>query len=227
MAGTRRAPWVLFLVMAVFGFLMALQFRLQQRVQALSGRLQRPEELAARVRAAEEKVMALEQENAELRRLIAGQQSRAELDARAVILAGAVPLEGPGVVVRVEPGPSGPGQQTRPILIQDDDLRRVINELVAGGAEAVAVNGQRLVAVSEVRSVGMHVVVNGVPLAPPFEIVAIGDPNVLVASLQLRGGVVDVLRVLGLQVSVQPADKVQVPAYRARTQFRFARPVKP
>ena len=62
-------------------------------------------------------------------------------------------------------------------IIHDDDLLRVINELRAAGAEAIAINGERIVAMSEIRCAGPTLSVNNNRSAPPYEIKAIGNPN--------------------------------------------------
>ena len=66
--------------------------------------------------------------------------------------------------------------------VQDVDLQITVNGLWASGAEAIAINGHRLTAVTAVRSAGSAILVDLVPLTGPYVIEAIGDP----AQLETR-----------------------------------------
>lgn len=111
---------------------------------------------------------------------------------RAEVLAGQVEVRGPGIVVtlREPPAPSPtivPGRGgTVPItsthILTDRDLRSVVNELWADGAEAIAVNGIRLTPTSAIRFAGEAVLVDLQPITAPYTIAAIGDPDALVTS---------------------------------------------
>jgi uncharacterized protein YlxW (UPF0749 family) len=63
--------------------------------------------------------------------------------------------------------------------VRDADLQDVVNGLWAAGAEAVAVDGQRLTALSAIRSAGESVLVDLRPLSPPYTVEAVGDPAAL------------------------------------------------
>ncbi|MER3455430.1 MAG: hypothetical protein C4304_00735 [candidate division GAL15 bacterium] len=135
---------------------------------------------------------------------------------------GLVPVEGPGVVVQVaEPRRSVRG----PVAVQYQDLVALANELWAAGAEAVAVNGQRVVANSGFSQVGGTILVNLRRLSAPFVLEAIGDPGTLEGALNIRGGVVEGLKGLGLDVRVQRRDRIRLPALRGGFKFEHARPV--
>jgi len=146
-------------------------------------------------------------------------------------LAGLTPVQGPGVVVTLNdskktlPGKMPPGIAA-PSLIHDSDINAVINELRAAGAEAIAVNGQRLVATISVRSVSPAVLVNAVPQAPPFVIKAIGAPKVLASAMNLPGGVATQIRAYDpAMFSVKEAGTMTLPAYSGGGTPRYARPV--
>ncbi|MDQ3945077.1 MAG: DUF881 domain-containing protein [Actinomycetota bacterium] len=105
---------------------------------------------------------------------------RAASDARRVrdvqLQAGTVPMSGPGLQVTLSDSDrEGDDPADRAALaVHDVDLQLVVNALWAVGAEAVAVNGQRLVATSPIRAAGETITVNFRPLVPPYEIFAIG-----------------------------------------------------
>ena len=110
-------------------------------------------------------------------------------------------------------------------VIHDEDILRVVNELRAAGAEAISLNGQRLTATSEIRCAGPTMSVNNVRSAAPFEIIAIGDSSTLENALKMRGGVVDTLKVWGIQMAISPRTSVQVPPFNGPSPFRYAKPV--
>ncbi|MBI4279523.1 MAG: DUF881 domain-containing protein [Armatimonadetes bacterium] len=145
--------------------------------------------------------------------------------------AGLKAMRGPGVVVRLEdvrrPLRAGKaGGVTSPVVVQYHDLVAIINELWAAGAEAVAVNSQRIAATSGIGQVAGTVVVNLQRLPPPFEIAAIGDAATLEGALNIRGGLVEGLRGLGLSVTIARRDVVEVPAFKGRLRFEYAKPVE-
>lgn len=146
-------------------------------------------------------------------------------------LAGLTPVQGPGVVVTLIdsklalPRPLPPGMM--PInLIHDSDINLVVSELRAAGAEAIAVNGQRLVATSAVRCAGPTVFVNNMPQTPPFVIKAIGDSKTLASAMNLPGGVATQLRAYDpAMFSVKSVAALTLPAYSGGSEPRYAKPV--
>ncbi|MBX6394821.1 MAG: DUF881 domain-containing protein, partial [Alicyclobacillaceae bacterium] len=119
------------------------------------------------------------------------------------ILAGTVPVHGPGVTVVIDDhhGPIPAGVDPRYAIVHDFDLRRVVNELYAGGAEAVAINGQRIGTRTGVICIGPTIRVGLARLVPPFTIEAIGDPNRLQAQLNRPGGILELLRSRSVSVT--------------------------
>ena len=143
----------------------------------------------------------------------------------AEILAGMKEVEGPGVVVKMSDGTKTPlpGESESLYWLHDSDLLLVINELKDAGAEAISVNGERLISTSEVRCVGSVLSVNNVRTGAPFIINAIGDPKTLESALLFKGGVVaDIASYC--EVDVKTADKVTVPAYKGAVNFKYATP---
>jgi uncharacterized protein YlxW (UPF0749 family) len=116
----------------------------------------------------------------------AGRALTAQLTALG-LASGTTPVRGPGIVVTVQDAPAGTSQQTDPLRpgtapegrVQDRDLQDVVNGLWAASAEAVAVNGQRLTALTAIRSAGDAILVDLRPLTPPYVVAAVGDPEKL------------------------------------------------
>src|SRR5699024_3352007 len=94
------------------------------------------------------------------------------------------PVDGPGVRVTLSDAPrsveAGPGVDPNVLVVHQQDIQSFVNALWSGGARAITLQGQRLVATTGIKCVGNTVVLEGVPYSPPYVIEAIGDP----ASLQ-------------------------------------------
>lgn len=134
-------------------------------------------------------------------------------------------MRGPGLLVRLD-DPSTQPKGANLVVVTYQDIVAVINELWAAGAEAIAVNDQRVTAITGLSQVGGTVVVNLQRLNGPFQIVAIGDPSTLERALNIRGGLIDGLRALGLSVKMTPRDSIVVPAYRGTFNFEHAKPAE-
>ena len=110
-------------------------------------------------------------------------------------------------------------------LVHAEDILSVINELNVAGAEAISINGQRIVGSSSVRCAGSIVNVNGNRIAAPFIINAIGDPDILESALKFPGGVIDTLAPWGIEITIKKYNEIIVPAYIQTTPFKEAVPV--
>lgn len=98
---------------------------------------------------------------------------------RAEAASGAAAVHGPGLVLVLTDAPQDPQRPDPESLVQDVDLQIAANGLWSAGAEAVAINGQRLTSLSAIRVVGQAILVNLVPLTSPYTVEAIGDPAAL------------------------------------------------
>jgi hypothetical protein len=117
--------------------------------------------------------------------------------------AGYSPLEGQGIVVKVYDAPGG---YSREDVVQEKDIRDMVNELFAAGASGVEVGGQRLVATSSIRSAGPLLLVNQQPIAVnPVVIRAVGSPELLASSLEL---IRNSLKPWGIRVEIERQDNL-------------------
>ena len=151
---------------------------------------------------------ALRGQSAELSASLADTESRLDEVAAAV---GAGAVEGPGVRVTVDDAASGTDEGT----ILDTDLQLLVNGLWQAGAEAVAINGQRLTTLTAIRTAGQAITVNFRSLSPPYVVNAIGDPDVLPANLldTVAGQTfTDLAANFGIGFGVEARDDLQLPA---------------
>ncbi|MCK1992566.1 DUF881 domain-containing protein [Peribacillus muralis] len=103
---------------------------------------------------------------------------------------GKVKVRGTGLQVTLEDGTNmDPKANVNDYLVHEQHVFKVVNELYISGAEAVAINGQRLNRDSYIICNGPVITVDGYQHPAPFIISAIGDPDVLGASLDLPGGI--------------------------------------
>lgn len=128
-------------------------------------------------------------------------------------LTGDLPVEGPGVEVQLRDSDYIPSEENaNQYIVHESHIHKVVNELLSAGADAIAVNGQRLLKDSYIACIGPVVSVDGVQHPAPFVITAIGDPEVLMPSLQLTHGVVDQLVNDNVEVTLQERDRISMPA---------------
>lgn len=206
------------LMLTVLGALLGVQFRVDRGVPSVG-----PEhigEMAVLLLQAEKQDAALAKQVAQLRAQIAQrEQGVAQYHAllqqlnQARTEAGLTTVSGPGVTVVMTEPPSGPGGNGI-FAIHDTDVLLILNELRAAGATALSINGQRVVATTEVREAGTIFSINDTPAAPPFTITALGNPTTLTQALLLRGGVVDTLEAVGIGIRIRSGHALEVPAYQ-------------
>jgi len=143
--------------------------------------------------------------------------------------AGLTALHGPGVEVILDdaPGePAGGGVDPNILVVHQSDLQAVVNALWGGGAEAMAIHGQRVIATSAVRCVGNTLLLNGEVFSPPFRVAAIGPSATMLQKLTSSPGVKlfrEAAGYYGLGYTVDVQDDVKVPAYRGPIGLSYAR----
>lgn len=107
------------------------------------------------------------------------------------------------------------------LLVHDGDLIHVVNELFNADAEAISINGQRVVSTTAIECDGNVIKVNGFKIGAPFEILAIGYPEYL-AGISRVGGYLERLESRGILVSLTKQNTVTVPKYTGTFKFTYA-----
>ncbi|MFI9583181.1 DUF881 domain-containing protein [Streptomyces sp. NPDC052236] len=142
------------------------------------------------------------------------------------LLSGATEVQGPGVKLVVDDakdiaqdgdgdGPRETGGFNDTGRVRDRDLQRIVNGLWWSGAEAVAINGQRLTALSAIRAAGDAILVDNKPLVPPYTVLAVGDGKRLSTAFQdsADGEYLHVLQEdFGIRSTISTEEKVRLPA---------------
>ena len=193
-------------------------------------------------------IARLEAEQAELKKQIADLRSRlndlqsteasrrttlSELNQaieRQRMAAGLVAVHGPGIIATFDDSTDTSIPQNEDpanYIIHDYDLRDVLNTLWIAGAEAISVNGERVVDSTSLYCVGTTVICNATRLSPPYEVRAIGDPAVLAAALQGHPQMDKFnqrARIYDLPVTIEQKPDLLIPAYNGSFVFKYARP---
>lgn len=145
------------------------------------------------------------------------------------IAAGLIPLRGTGIVLQLEDSldPVAPDANEGDYLVSARDLRAIVDELWIAGAEAIAVNGERITPTTAIIEIGPSVLVNSAYLAGPYQVTALG-PTDLYPRLAASPGFVDFViaraQAYGIRVSFAEPESVDLPAFAGTVTLRYARP---
>ncbi|MHB8157662.1 MAG: DUF881 domain-containing protein [Desulfocucumaceae bacterium] len=217
----------------VLGFLLSFQFRITRdtlnipQVHGVQTMMDKIQDARSERDAKQEKANRMRQE---LDQVAAG----AELGVlkedlvSARVEAGLTGVYGPGIEVTLNDSNLDirSGDNPNWYVLHDEDILRVLNELRAAGAEAIAINSQRILATSEVRCTGPTILINkNQRIAPPFAITAIGNQDTLINSLKMKRGVIESLEPWGIQVSIKKVSRVTIPPFSGSISFDYAKPV--
>lgn len=209
-----------FAMLAVFGVLVATAA--VQTARSAPVRESSRESLITQITERREELQALRAEGDDLRRENArserdflsssgaGRALRDELDQLGVV-SGLSPATGPGVRVVVDDNPRATSDNE---VVYDKDLQRLVNGLWASGAQAIAINGQRLTAMTAIRTAGDAITVRR-SLTRPYVVVALGNPDQLPARfIESEGGAwwLNLKSVYQLQFDMTTEDSITVPA---------------
>ncbi|HVE64923.1 MAG TPA: DUF881 domain-containing protein [Mycobacteriales bacterium] len=223
-----RSTLLVGLLAGILGFALVIQVRSRQEVDTFAGARQEDlAEILDDLNAREERLRLDIDELERTRDRLTGSAGRDEValvEARRRaevlgILAGTLPATGPGLRLTIE-DPAG--------TVTAEVLLDAIQELRDAGAEAMMLNGVRLVASSFVVGDGEGVAVDGTAITAPYRFVAIGAASTLAAAMEIPGGVVDVVASLtDARVVVDPRPSVLVDALRTLRPPVYARPSQP
>ncbi len=151
---------------------------------------------------------------------------------QARIAAGLVALSGPGIVLQLQDStnPVPPGGNQADYLVNAGDLRTVVDQLWLAGAEAISINGERVVTTTAILDIGGSILVNSSYLSAPYQVSAIGPPD-LFQVFNSSVGVQDLLRAraqaIGIRFGVAELPDVAIPAYAGTVGLRYTRPAAP
>jgi uncharacterized protein YlxW (UPF0749 family) len=154
-------------------------------------------------------------------------RDEAERTALLAQMAGTTALKGPAVIVRLtdssQPPPAGTSDAGA-YTIHDSDLQLVVNALFAAGAEAVAINDNRIVATTPIRAAGGTIVVNFRPVPSPYRVVGIGASKGRFDDSEIAHRFKQWSKQFGLGFNLSESRSATVPAYTGRVAIDDATP---
>jgi len=145
------------------------------------------------------------------------------------VTGGFIALRGTGLVIQLEDSTDAvpPGVNETDYRVSGRDIRTVVQELWLAGAEAIAVNGERVTVSTAIIDIGGSVLVNSAYLAPPYQVSAIGSPN-LYADLAAAPAFAAFVRArseaFGIKIAFAQPAEVTVPAFAGSLNLRYAKP---
>jgi len=238
-----RAPAVstwqatLFVALLVLGFLVATQARsetprVRYTTQERAPLIETALALQTQQDALQEQILQLGAAITDAERGSQGSSDTAralndELQA-ARVAAGLVALQGSGLVLQLEDSlqPVPAGGSAADYLVSGRDIRTLVEELWLAGAQALAVNDERITPATAIIDIGGSILVNSAYLAPPYQVKALGPPDLydrLSGSAGFRDFVVARTRAFGIRLSfAEPSDLV-IPAYAGNVTLRYGR----
>jgi uncharacterized protein YlxW (UPF0749 family) len=143
--------------------------------------------------------------------------------------AGVLDVRGPGLIISIEDPPPPEGAEVDPysdIMTHFDLMLSLVNRLKEAGAEAISINGHRVVNLTEMVLAGDNVNINSKPTAPPYKVMAIGDPDTIESAITIKFGIINVMRGYSLHVDIEKKEEITIARYNGSvTNFRYAQPV--
>ncbi|MFF4582371.1 DUF881 domain-containing protein [Streptomyces sp. NPDC001389] len=223
-----RAQLIVALLLFVLGLGLAIQVRSTSDSSApLRGARQEDlvrilDELDGRTKRLEDEKQKLDDQRRELQsssnQAEEARRQTLERERQLGILAGTVAAQGPGITLKIT---DAKGQ------VRSDQLLDTLQELRAAGAEAIQINGVRVVAGSYFSDEGGGVAIDGKKITQPYEFRVIGKPQDLEPALNIPGGVVQTMEKEQATVAVTRSAKIIVDALRAAKQPDYARSSSP
>lgn len=145
---------------------------------------------------------------------------------------GLTAVHGAGIEVILDDAASSAataGVDPNQLVVHQSDLQAVVNALWTGGAEAMSIAGQRIIATSAVRCVGNTLLLNGEVYSPPYRVRAIGPYEAMNQALNASPGVrlfQQAASYYGLGYTAQSESELRLPAYRGSITLEYARTTK-
>lgn len=134
-------------------------------------------------------------------------------------LLGLTDVKGNGIVITLKDNNNVSSSTISPFdsieyyLVHAGDLVSIVNDLKNAGAEAISINGQRIVNSTAIYCAGNVVKINGEKISSPIEIKAIGSPELLYGSITIPGGYLELMEETGVIVDVKKQSNITINKY--------------
>ena len=138
-------------------------------------------------------------------------------------LLGLTEVKGSGVIIRLDENREANEEEIIDVnsyLVHDGDLIHIVNELYNVGADAISINGKRIVNTTSIMCDGNIIRVNGEIVGVPIEIKAICYPQALY-NLTRKGGYLSLMVSGGVIVEIENSDDITIPKYEGVYKYEY------
>ena len=126
---------------------------------------------------------------------------------------GLTAVEGEGVIITLI--------DTEELAYDADDLLELVNELRDAGAEAISINGQRIVNISDIVIIATRIRVNSRNISSPYEVKAIGDRTYLKSALTIKNGYYDIKQKNEYKISIEEKANIEINKYSKNIELKY------
>lgn len=114
------------------------------------------------------------------------------------------------------------GEDPNNILVHDRDVLQIVNDLKVAGSEAIAINGERIISLSEIKCAGPTITINGSTYGQPFVITAIGNKKLLQAAIEAPNSYANLLKdIWDINITSHIVDDLIIPEYDRKVDFKY------
>lgn len=142
---------------------------------------------------------------------------------------GLTDVHGPGVIITLEDGASKKDNtraDNMQVIVHDTDILQIVNLLKNAGAEAISVNDQRIVSKTAINCIGVVIKINDEKVSSPFIIKAIGNRDNLEGTMNMAGGIGDILKKYGIKLKVERKDNIEIKKYNGVYSVKYKEGVR-
>lgn len=138
-------------------------------------------------------------------------------------LSGYTEIQGPGIIIIMDDASRElyDGEDPNNVLVHEVDVLNIVNDLKIAGAEAISINGQRLLSTSELNCSSYTIKINNQEYAQPFIIKAIGEPKVLEAAIKAPGTYANLLKDYGLFIEANTSVNITIPRFSEEFAYKY------
>lgn len=140
---------------------------------------------------------------------------------QANMLLGKTDVTGEGIIITIEN--TGGDSENEAMTVNTADLINLVNELRLAGAEAISINGERIVANSDIFDVGNFIYINGQRTTSPYEIKVIGDRKYLESALNIKGGYIDIYTLNGYNIKMESSENIVIGKYEGEMTLNYVK----
>ncbi|MCB2340816.1 DUF881 domain-containing protein [Clostridium estertheticum] len=143
------------------------------------------------------------------------------------ILTGDTDVKGEGMTIYITPKSSIFGSNSDDQKINDTDLVHIVNELNAGNAEAISINGIRLTSRSGIRNAGNAIIINDerISYSKRITIKAIGKGDILESTISFPGAIPQTLS-QACDITMEKSNEIVIAKSNRAYKFEFAKPIE-